>query len=156
MRLFFSFLSILFCLSACKPKATNEQNEGIQSSELNRDAKSLETEVMKIHDEVMPKMSDIQHLTMQLRERKTNAPMDETGKPNYPPSVDMNITNLKEAEIAMMDWMKDYSDHFSKISPDSTVQFLQQEYVKINAVKSTMLDAIEEANAWLTANPSSK
>ncbi len=146
---------MLALLVACKPKET-VQNDTDTTTELSTDAKVLEAQVMAVHDEVMPKMSDIQHLTMQLRERKTNAPMDETDKPNYPPAVDMNITNLKEAENAMMDWMKDYSDHFSKISPDSTVHFLQAEYAKISTVKTTMLNSIAEANAWLTANPVTK
>ncbi len=155
MKFFFTIFSLLIVFQACKPKAT-VQDETTLTTELPTDAKSLEAQVMAVHDEVMPKMSDIQHLTMQLRERKTNAPMDESDKPNYPPAVDMNITNLKGAENAMMDWMKDYSDHYSKISPDSTMQFLQAEYAKVNVVKTTMLDAIAEANAWLTANPVSK
>ncbi len=147
---------MLALLASCKPKDSSDQKDSISTSELSTDAKTLEAEVMKVHDEVMPKMSDIQHLTMQLRDRKTKAPMAESGKPDYPAAVDMNLTNLKEAEIAMMDWMKEYSDRFSKIAPDSTVQFLQQELVKINDVKTTMLSSIEEASAWLTTNPATK
>ena len=155
MKFFFTIFSLLLALQACKPKSAKQDGTTL-TTELPSDAKSLEAQVMAVHDEVMPKMSDIQHLAMQLRERKTNAPVDETGKPNYPPAIDMNITNLKEAENAMMDWMKAYSDQYSKIPPDSVMQFLQSEYAKINTVKTTMLDAIEEANAWLTANPASK
>ncbi|MDQ3017367.1 MAG: hypothetical protein M3R25_11700 [Bacteroidota bacterium] len=154
MKFLFFFIAAFLTLNSCtqqSPTADNaEQTKGIS-----QDSKTIETEVMRIHDEVMPKMTDIQHLTMQLRERKTSAKEDATGKPSYPAGLDEQLTSLKNAENNMMDWMKNYSDQFSKVTPEMSTEFMNGQLVKIKEVQTQMMTAIDGANEWLAKNPAS-
>lgn len=113
----------------------------------------MEAEVMVIHDEVMPKMNDINDLSAQLREIRSNVVEDENGKSVSPEGLDDALKSLKLAEQAMWDWMKAYSDTKATLQEDQLKLFYEKEMEKITKVRQDMLDAIQKAQTWIEANP---
>lgn len=153
MKPLFFFCFIVFLAFSCKPKAADEQpsESAEQSAEpnLTADMQNYENEVMKVHDEVMPKMSDIQRLSTQLRGIKATAGNTPEETPVKIEGLDDALTSLREAEQGMMDWMKYYTDTKSKVTPDLLPTFYERELEKITQVKNNMLNSIEKANTWL-------
>ena len=105
-------------------------------------------EVMAIHDEVMPKMSTIGKLVAEL---KPKVDTSEEGQ-RYGEAM----TDLQDAHKAMMDWMKGFGDRFDSdeilngkaLSPEKKV-WLQEEEVKVNALRDQINSSIENAEKLL-------
>ena len=102
-----------------------------QSAEL----KNMYDEVMVIHDEVMPKMRNINQAKKKLRRIDDYEDHQEV--------VEM-IRRLDDADEAMMSWMADFK------KPDATDEEAAKAYYaeqkkEIEAVRDLMLSAIEEA-----------
>lgn len=144
---------LLLCLGfimilSCKQKAAEKEPAATEPA-LSADLQHYDDEVMKIHDEVMPKMSDIQRLSSQLREIKAKAGETPEGTPVMIEGLDDALNSLREAEQGMMDWMKYYSDTKPKVTEDLMKTFYERELEKITQVKNNMLNSIDKANAWL-------
>lgn len=143
---------------SCKPKGaevtvTEKQDSTVLNTQTN-EFQAYEDEIMKIHDDVMPKVSDINRLSAQLEAIKTKAgPSD---KPSTIEGLDETLQSLREAEKGMMDWMKYYSDTKSRLTPEVEKIFYERELEKITNVKMAMLNSIEKANNWLNAHPELK
>jgi hypothetical protein len=120
--------------------------------------------VMKIHDEVMPKMSNIYELQKQLDEvlkpkmQATEADSAAIGK------IFSLKDQLKSADDAMMQWMRDFSKEMAPpgdaetyqqflqrqgISHQEYMKFLAEEEEKIREVKEKMLTSIADAQQFL-------
>ena len=95
----------------------------------------LYDEVMVIHDEVMPKMSDIHRAKKKLRKLKS-AENEEL--------ITLQIIALDEADEAMMSWMHDF-DKPDLGSLEQDLEYLSKEKEKISAVSDLMLNTITEA-----------
>lgn len=134
---------------SCEQKASNSSADTNDSTGLG----AMETEVLAIHDEVMPRMTEINKLSSQLRQIKASAGETEEGKPAVIEGLDEALQNLREAEQSMMDWMKEYGEGKEKAGPDGLKAFYEQELEKIKVVKANMLSSIDAANAWLAAHP---
>src|SRR5688572_10336006 len=151
-QLIFLFLIVVLAFS-CKPKATVEESTStdLQPVEIKMDAnlQHYEDEIMKIHDDAMPKMSDIQRLSSQLRDIKSKAGETEDGTPVQIEGLDDALTSLREAEQGMMDWMKLYSETKPRVTQDIIAMFYERELEKITHVRENMLNSIEKANKWL-------
>ena len=94
--------------------------------------------VMEIHDDVMPKTSEIAKLSRYFEEFKRNKEID---------SIQLNladkmINQLEEAHESMMVWMNDFNVPDEK---NKVIEYLMAEETKIKAVKSEMLQAISDA-----------
>lgn len=146
LLLFFAF-SLLF---SCKPNVATEQGA---TEEIPADIQALENQVMAVHDEVMPKMKNINDLSSQLRAIRASLKESETGKVESPAGLDEVQSALKLAEQGMWDWMKSFSDTKATLQVDQLKPFYEKELEKINKVKRDMLDAIEKATAWLATHP---
>lgn len=104
--------------------------------------------VMAIHDEVMPKMSEIGSLANQLKKRIDS---NEGGA-----SEEKAIENLKEAHKSMMDWMQSFGDRFDsdeimdgkELSPTKK-EWLNEEEEKVKIVKEKINSSIANAKALL-------
>lgn len=150
MKLFFVLLFASLTVWACKKSGTGDatNTDGAAS-----DVKTLEAQVMAIHDEVMPKMNDIGHLGAQLRRIKSGLPRTPEGKIESPDGLEEVITSLKMSEQGMWDWMKSYSDTKETLNEDQMKIFMEGEMTKVTKVKTDMLAAIEKAQAWIAAHP---
>jgi len=116
----------------------------------------LETEVLTIHDEVMPKMDEIMTLKSQLSKKIQS--MDSlqnegissiTFAEERIKAVDLN-QKLNESDKLMMQWMHEYhGDSAKKLKSDQALAYFEKEKEKILNVKQTTLRSIEEAKTFL-------
>ena len=105
-------------------------------------------EVIAVHDEVMPRMSEIGKLVAQL---KPMADSSETGLPYL-----KAMRDLQDAHAAMMDWMKGFGDRFDyeevkegkPLSPEK-IALLKDEEVKVKAMRDLVLQSITSAEKIL-------
>ncbi len=97
----------------------------------------LVEEVMEIHDEVMPKVETINQYMTELEVLK-----DEDAQASY------IYEELENADKAMMNWMRSV-----KINKEGTeeerIAYYETEKIKIENVKTMMLNSIELAKAYL-------
>ena len=136
MKIKVILLLVLVCISSCR--------QGKKGSEVPTQME----EVMMIHDEVMPKMGKLSKLVSELKEKiDTTA----TGK-EYAAAM----KDLKDSNKSMMDWMMGFSDRFN---PDEILEgkelslekkeWLNEEEVKVKALKEQINSSIEKAEALL-------
>ncbi|KPM32868.1 Hypothetical protein I595_1295 [Croceitalea dokdonensis DOKDO 023] len=131
----FFLIFVLLC-TACK---TN--------TEKNQDSTQME-EVMKIHDEVMPKMGTLSKLVAELKEKvDTTAVGQQYGTA---------MKDLQDANKAMMDWMRGFGDRFDsdeilngKALSAQKQKWLNEEEEKVQALKEQINTSIEKAEALL-------
>ena len=142
MKIFFGMMVIFSLILGCKQKPDENTTVSV-----------TEDEVMKIHDEVMPRITDINRLSSQLRDIKARAGQTPEGTPVMIDGLDETLNALRNAEQGMMDWMKDYSDQKAQLGAEQLEAFYKEELEKIKAVRDSMLSSIEIANAWLAAHP---
>jgi hypothetical protein len=146
MKLFLPVFVVFALLSACKPGGDSGKNES------SSDPKVLEDQLMSIHDEVMPKLNDMQELSAQLRKIKAQVPENSEGKIVPPDGLDEVMDNLKLAEQGMWDWMKQYHDQRDSIPTDQLKPFLDHQMELLKSVQNGVNTSISKAQEWLKAN----
>ena len=135
MRYLF-ILIVIITFFSCKEKKKEE--EGLTQME----------NVMLVHDEVMPKMGTLSKLVGEL---KINVDTTATGK-----QYESAMIDLQNANKSMMDWMKGFGDRFDtdeilegkELSPQKQ-EWLNEEEIKVNALKEEINSSIEKAEALL-------
>jgi hypothetical protein len=103
-------------------------------------AAQLEAEVMKIHDEVMPKMTDLAAAKKELGVALENG-ADSTMVFEY-------LRKVEEADEAMMVWMEEYESPSETSTEAEKLTYLNLELGRINEVKEKMLKAIKDATTF--------
>ncbi len=112
---------------------------------------TLKSQVIAVHDAVMPKMGDVARITAALDSQLTNATLDTMTVHQ----IRMAIDNLETSDSLMWDWMHHYSDemmHFERpgATPgDSLKTFLEGQLPRVSEVKAKTLKAIKEGDALL-------
>lgn len=131
-----TYLLFIFLLLSCSEK--NETN-----------LEELETEVMAIHDSIMPKMTKIyydrENLEKWIFEDTLNQNTEELKD-----KVSNTIRELKTAEDAMWQWMSDYDDLREQIKsqPDSIkLKFMNENKLSIIRVRDMMLLSMSKADS---------
>lgn len=117
---------------------------------------NLETEVLAIHDEVMPKMQDIETLKATLSQKVQNIDSLQNVGVSGNNLAEQRIKavdlkqRLEESDKLMMDWMHEYrGDSAKKLNSQEAVQYFEKEKDKILLVKQTTLKAIQETKTFL-------
>lgn len=105
-------------------------------------------EVMAIHDEVMPKMGSFGKLVGQLSTKEDSTAMGLKYK--------QARVGLQEARKTMMDWMQGFNNKFvfeeiheGKALSATKQQWLDEEEVKIKALRDQINTSLENAEALL-------
>ena len=96
----------------------------------------LYDEVMVIHDEVMPKMTDINRAKKKLRKLKDGSNEE---------LITLQIEQLDAADEAMMSWMHEF-DNPELPTLEENLNYLNKEKVKIQQVSDQMLQSLQEAD----------
>lgn len=148
----FTFISMISCKQGTTTEKSEENIQTVENSTPS-EFQHFEDEILKIHDEAMPKMSEIQRLSTQLREIKTKALKSENSDPAMIKNLEDALNSLRNAEQSMMDWMMAYGETKARITPDLMQTFYDRELQKITMVRTNMINAIDNANAWLKSNP---
>jgi hypothetical protein len=123
------FIPILLLLLSCDSKE--------------REVEILQSEVIGIHDEVMPKMDDIMKLKKSLNDSIQKA--DSTQKV----IIKNHLVSLEEADRAMMNWMRNYNSQMNEMTNDEKLQYLSSEKESITEVRSQMNSSISQAENYL-------
>jgi hypothetical protein len=140
-----SVLASSLIFSSCQ-KSNDNTHEGhdahAQDKTETSENEKLYNEVMKVHDEVMPKMNDIHKLKMSIREKiekNPNLPKTERLK------LDAMYAKLDSANEGMMVWMREFRPLPDSVGEEKAKQYLQNEMERVNKVRENMLKAIESA-----------
>jgi hypothetical protein len=119
MKKLLIFICLASLFSACREKST------------------LEQEVIAVHDEVMPKLGELNKDRRNLQDILKN-----TTDENVKAELLQAITALEKADDGMMDWMADW-----KVPSNMEEQkpYLEKEMIRIKKVKTDMLESMENA-----------
>ena len=128
-----------------------------QSGNEERNAeKQIRDEIYAIHDDVMPKTSEIHRLKRQLKK----FPDQNVADPVVKKQILETVVILEKADEGMMSWMNSFKEP-AKLRKAKTHEeimvYLDEEKAKISQVRSDMLNSIETAKALLaTLKPEDK
>ena len=102
------FLVLLVMIAGCNSKKDNQ---------------ALYDEVMKVHDEVMPKMNDIYKLKEELKKEISDTPgmIEEKRK-----AIETAILQLDAASEEMMDWMRNFNPLPDSLGEENARKYLRQ------------------------------
>lgn len=135
----FIFLLGVACQSDLSRKENAKEEAGIDSVSAQEE---LYKEVMVIHDEIMPAMSDIMSLNKKIKSvQKTN--------PEEADKITELTGILESASEGMMNWMRNFNPKIENMTPEEAARYLEDEKKKITAVKQDMEAAIEKANKFV-------
>jgi hypothetical protein len=98
----------------------------------------LYDEVMKIHDEVMPKMQDIHNRKQALKEKMVNVTAEQK---KY---LELQIAKLDSAQESMMVWMREFNPIPDSVGEEKARDYLEGEMEKVKKVRENMLNALKE------------
>ncbi len=135
------FLLSTIILISCN--GNNKEKEKLKESEI----ESLKTEVIGVHDEVMPKMDKI----MQLK-AKLNQNIEEISDSTSSDSLVIvrNLLNdLEVADASMMVWMRNYDPMMDDMSHEEKLLYLEEKNKEIQLVRQQMLSAIAQSEEFL-------
>ncbi|HEY0742208.1 MAG TPA: hypothetical protein VGD40_12130 [Chryseosolibacter sp.] len=140
-----SIASVL-AMSSCNNKAEDHSHDGhnahAQDATETSPNEKLYNEVMKIHDEVMPKMNDIHKLKVAIREKiekNPNLPKTERVK------LDAMYAKLDSANEGMMVWMREFRPLPDSVGEEKAKAYLENEMKRVQKVRENMLNALEQA-----------
>jgi len=134
------FLAVIigFAALACESGPSEEEQQN-----------SMKDEVMEIHDEVMPKMGEMNTLKNELLADAESLAIDSTNVENIEKSNTLKqiAAELEEANKSMMDWMRNYKPNFDEQTHEEIMQYLEEQKMKAGEVKNKILTSIEKAKA---------
>jgi hypothetical protein len=138
-----TLLAILLLTGSCaqKHQDAGEHNHHHEEATGN---KALYDEVMKVHNEVMPKMDDILKLRGNLKKKITDTPEMPAEKKS---AIESAIVKLDSASEGMMVWMRKFTPPTDSTTEEKAREYLEDQKVKVQKVKEDMLKAIEAAEA---------
>lgn len=107
---------------------------------------------MVIHDEVMPKMGNIEKLSQKLdsvqQSRKKKGEISDSAEKE----IEARIQALSEASKAMMQWMRKYNKPSDTMKHQEVMEYLEKEKEKIIDVKNQINTSIQKAEEALAKN----
>lgn len=129
-------LSLLFLATAC----------GNNVEQLKAEEDKLASEVMEVHDEVMPKMAEINRLSRELD--KYYEANKETISDELDGQIELVQRELEKADDGMMGWMANYRQPEAlreEKTHDEIMTYLQEQKALISEVAGQINSSIEEA-----------
>ncbi|MCB0845689.1 MAG: hypothetical protein KDE26_20705 [Bacteroidetes bacterium] len=132
------FITVLIGLVvACQSETNKEPN-----------AAQLAEEVMAIHDEVMPKMSQIFYLKDSLNKYMNH--WDSLGEnPEKITQFKEAVRALEQGDKMMMNWMRGYKMPKEGDNSPETIGYLQMEKEKVEKMRDTIHSALEKTQQLL-------
>jgi hypothetical protein len=139
-------LMIALIAWGCKEKKQDENHdhhnhEATDDTELSENA-ILDREVMKIHDEVMPKIDAIIRKKEELKNKIATTPKMPAEEKQR---IEALIVKLDSAGDGMMVWMRNYNPPPDSQGEEKAREYLENEMEKIKKVRQDMVQALEEA-----------
>lgn len=138
---FLLLLAFGFVLSFSACKSENKEAETL-----------LNQEIMKVHDEVMPKMGDINRMKRQLSAYKDEVPDDNAEMKD---SLINAILLLAKTEDNMNDWMSGYKYPNPEMKHDDMMKYLKGQQDTIKQINDDVFMTIAIGNGLLKNAPKS-
>ncbi len=145
-----AFIFLLFatgCMS-CKQGAEGP----VDSSTVPSEMKSLYTEIMAVHDEVMPQLKMVASLQTSLGNKLDELRREEPMNTDLMKETNRVLGSLNRADNAMSTWMQDFGA-FDTLEEDRKQDFLELNNTEINDIRDMINTSIKEAQAFLEKNP---
>ncbi len=106
------------------------------------ETEKLRSEVMAVHDEVMPQMDDI------MREKaRLTVLMEDTRDSAKIIQIRTAISELEAADEGMMQWMRSFNPDEYENNEDALIQYYQEEKLRIEEVRTNMLNALNNSRS---------
>ena len=115
-------------------------------------AASLNLEIMKEHDKIMPKMGEINRLKRQLNVYKNIVPDDNALLKD---SLINGILVLSKSEDAMNDWMGNYKYPDPERSPEEMIKYLTAQKDTIAELGNTLFMSLAISKSLMSHAPDS-
>ncbi len=141
----FLFALVLMISWSCGQKSHDETHDHGSMEELEESPnQALYDEVMKIHDEVMPKMNDIYKVKEELKKKIANTPdmVEEKKK-----ELQVTVQKLDSASDGMMVWMRNFNPLPDSLGEEQAREYLENEMEKVKKVRDDIKEALERATA---------
>jgi hypothetical protein len=141
MKKLFVLVLITATAVACKPKSEDkvEASEALETSP----NEALYNEVMKVHDEVMPKMNDVYKYQQQLKEKLKAPNLSAKNKEE----INAVLSRLDSAGNGMMVWMRQFDPIPDSLGEEKARIYLEGEMEKVKRVREDIVQALEQAKA---------
>lgn len=144
---------VIACLliMACNDAATDTpRTDGFSAKPLTKED-SLHKEVMDGHDVGMAKMGRIRKYLAQIQHQldSINKLTVKQQDKQYLQTLSALQAELKNAESGMNTWMEEYQDDSAKNNEPLRIQYLEAEKVKVQTVKSQILQSLQRADSLL-------
>ena len=134
-------LASLALLWGCGQKSGSEDHDHGHDAEEGGN-QALYDEVMKVHDEVMPKMNDIYKLKEQLKDKIADTPDMVAEKKQQ---IESTISRLDSASEGMMVWMRNFNPLPDSVGEQEARDYLESEMEKIKKVSEDVRKALADA-----------
>lgn len=138
-------LAIILVLASCGQKSHDHEHADDHSHDSETGPnQALYDGVMKIHDEVMPKLNDIYKVKEELKKKIADTPnMAEEKKKE----IEATIAKLDSASEGMMIWMRQFDPIPDSLGEEKAREYLEDQMEKVKGVKEDILEALEKANS---------
>jgi hypothetical protein len=124
---------------------TDDQNNPEAADEVEANENQvLYDEVMKIHNEVMPKLEDIYTRKQKLKKQLADSP-GLTAEEKQ--SLELKIAKLDSAYDGMMDWMHKFERPSDSEGEEKAREYLENEMEKVKKVREDILTALQEVDS---------
>jgi hypothetical protein len=141
---YFLFVAVFTVATSCGNKGEHAEHDH-HHDEANTGSPNdaLYDEVMKIHDEVMPKMEDIYKMKEELKKQIAEAPtmVEEKRK-----EIENKIAALETASKGMMDWMHDFNPPADSLGEEVVREYLEGQMEKVKKVREDITQVLEKKN----------
>lgn len=145
-------IAVLILLAgACRDRSEKDHSHNAEAPDEVEESPNLllYNEVMKVHDEVMPKIEDIYRKKEALKDQIANNPnMPEERKK----AIDATIARLDSAAEGMMAWMRKFNPLPDSAGEEKARAYLEDEMERIRKVREDILDALKEADTYGSQN----
>ncbi len=143
-----NILHLLFIVCAfsigCKEKSNDHDGHDVASDAVESSPnEALYNEVMKIHDEVMPKMNDIYKYQQELKEKIKSPDISEQQRKEFTAL----LNRLDSAGEGMMVWMRQFNPIPDSVGEEKARIYLEGEMEKVKRVREDIVQALEQAKS---------
>ncbi len=135
--------TFLFIIGAAFSSCSNENKELEMK---------LNEEVMAVHNDVMPKMGELNRIKRQLKSFKETVPDENAALKD---SLINTILLLSKSEDMMSDWMTNYKYPNPQMKHEELRQYLATQKDSIKLVSDALYKSIAIANGFLKKMPDS-
>ncbi|MEQ9303167.1 MAG: hypothetical protein RJQ14_04565 [Marinoscillum sp.] len=134
---YISFLALVLFVASCSSPKKAETEE----------KPDIKTEVLDIHDEVMPKMGELRATQKKLLVLADSSVADSIMASKYRALAN----DIKLANEGMMDWMRNYDPEYEG-TEEEVALYLQDQLKSVKKVRDDMNSSLQEGKNALEGN----